>query len=66
MIARPKAIAPLIIPAYDRNTHSLNLRDFYAPKQTNKYCTESTEKILATTMSKSSMQMKLIDQSCYG
>ena len=66
LIANPRAIAPRIIPAYERKTHSLNLRDRLAPKHTKMYCTVRTETIRAKTIKIISRPMKDRDQSYCG
>ena len=66
LIARPRAIAPRIIPTYDKKTHSLNFRLRSEPSTTKTYWTRSTEVIRAMTISTSSMPMKDGDQSVFG
>ena len=66
LIANPRAIAPRIIPAYERKTHSLNLRERLAPQSTKMYCTERTETMRAKTIKIISMPMKDRDQSYCG
>ena len=65
-MAKPRAMAPLIMPAYERKTHSLNLRERSAPKSTNVYCTSKTETMRAKTIRTSSIPMKVTDHCCLG
>ena len=61
-MARPRAIAPRIRPAYARNATSLKVK-VYLVQQRNKYCTRNMEPNLPITMMKNSIPIKLKDQS---
>ena len=61
--AKPSAIAPLIMPAYDKKTSSLNLKVFSHPHKTKEYCTMITDSSLPTIMMTNSYPMKVKDQS---
>ena len=66
LIASPRAIAPRIMPAYERKTHSLNLRERLAPHSKKMYYTERTETMRAKIINIISSPMKDRDQSYCG
>lgn len=65
-IAKPRAIAPRIIPAYEMKMHSLNLSLWSAPQSTKAYWTKRTEIRRASTIRTNSILIKVTDQSCCG
>ena len=62
-MAKPRAIAPRIMPAYDKNTSSLNLNVYLQPQITKAYSTMITDKSLPIMIMKNSYPMKDGDQS---